>query len=380
MTKNTITCKKCGSEIEISEALTHQIKEQVLASIDIKHKEELEAVKKEAEELSNKKAAEHFDAQLKTLEKENTEEMERNKKLREQLDQLLEEVRKLRRKDEEREIEMKKKILEEEEKIRGEAVKKTEEVYRLKDLEKEKKLSDALKQVEELKTRMQQGSQQMQGEVLELDLEEKLRSTFPNDEITGVAKGALGADILQKVRNTYGKTAGSILWEGKRAKWTPSWLPKLREDTRKAGAIISILVCENIPAEIEGFKMIEGVIVTSYRYAIPLAALLRINVMQIAAAKSTAINIEEKLQHLHTYLQSDAFKTHFEAFAEGIVAMQQDLETEKRSTQRIWKKREMDIKKMIGNVVNMYGELQSIMGKSLPEIKILELPSGGEEH
>lgn len=217
---NTIKCKNCGAEIEVSEALTHQIEEQVLASLEIKHKKELEDAKKLAEENAGKKVSEEFETLLNNLKKENAEEKERNKNLTEKLDKLLEETRILRRKDEEREIAMKEKIMAEEEKIKKEVRKQAEEEHQLKDLEKDKKLQDALKQVEELKSKMQQGSQQTQGEVLELEIEDLLRKEFPTDNIEEVKKGQRGGDILQRVVDKKGKDCGTILWESKNAQWS----------------------------------------------------------------------------------------------------------------------------------------------------------------
>ena len=196
---NSIKCKNCGAEIEVSEALTHQIEEQVLASLEIKHKKELEDATKLAEENAGKKAEKEFKDQLAALQTEKDEEKERNKKLTGQISELLDEVKKLRVKDEERNIEMKKKMMEEEEKIKKEVRKQADDEHQIKDLEKDKKLTDALKQIDELKTKMQQGSQQTQGEVLELELERILKSEFPADNISEVKKGDRGADTVHEV-------------------------------------------------------------------------------------------------------------------------------------------------------------------------------------
>ena len=71
---NSIKCKNCGAEIEVSEALTHQIEEQVLASLEIKHKKELEDATKLAEENAGKKAEKEFKDQLAALQTEKDEE------------------------------------------------------------------------------------------------------------------------------------------------------------------------------------------------------------------------------------------------------------------------------------------------------------------
>ncbi len=256
-------------------------------------------------------------------------------------------------------------------------VRQEAEKHLFKEKEKDKQIDDLRKALDEAQRKASTtGSQQLQGEVMEVDLEEKLIKNFPTDLIDPVAKGVKGGDILQTVRNSSGKIAGSILWETKRANWAPSWLPKLREDSRKVGASASILVSEVMPKDIKNFGFVDGILVTSYSYAIPLAVMIRRSIMQVAAAKSSVANKDEKLERLYGYLQSDTFRHRFEAYAESIVEMQQDLDTEKRSTQRSFKKREMQIVRALENISDVWGELQGIMGSALQEIKILSRPDG----
>ena len=372
----TFKCPHCGEQIEISEALTHQIEEQVLESLKLQHQKELLEVSKKAEDEAFEKLRKDFDLQIGRLEKEKEEEVIRNNKLLKELEQMNDQMRMLRRRDEERELDMKRKLAEDEEKIRKEASKQEREAVSLEIAELKKKNDDMQRALEEAKAKGTQKSQQLQGEVLELDLEEKLKNAFVYDEITPIGKGVQGADILQNVRNQNGKLAGVILWETKRAKWTKSWIPKLKEDGRKNDATMIVLVCENPPAEIDNFKVIEGVIVTSITYCLSIASVLRRNLMLIAQAKSASVNKDEKLEMLYEYIQSDAFRHRFEAFADGVKAMEEDLLTERRSMERIWKKRETELKRMQLNTSIMFGELQGVMDNKLPDIKTLELDSG----
>lgn len=372
----TFRCPHCGQEIEISEALSHQIEEKVIESLKEEHLREVEAATKRAQEEAIRKANAQFAQELKNAQKEVMEEKERANKLLKQLETLNDEIRKLRRRDEERELEMKKKLLDEEEKIRREALNKAEEEQKYLLKEKDKVIDDLKLALEEMRKKAQQGSQQLQGEVLELDLEDQLRNSFVYDEITPIGKGVQGADVLEVVKNRDGKVAGSILWETKRAEWTPSWIPKLKEDGRKNDATMVVLVSENLPKEIDYFKVVDGVLVSSITYAIHLASILRRSLMQIAAAKSAAEHKDENLQMLYDYIQSDAFRHRFEAFADGIKAMEEDLLAERRSMERIWKKRETQLKRMSLNTSRMFGELQGVMQNSLPDIKTLKLDSG----
>jgi hypothetical protein len=79
-------------------------------------------------------------------------------------------------------------------------------------------LASAQREAADLKRKLEQGSQQLQGEALELSLESLLRSAFPLDEILPVAKGINGADLVQHVRSASGLRCGAILWEAKQTK------------------------------------------------------------------------------------------------------------------------------------------------------------------
>jgi hypothetical protein len=80
--------------------------------------------------------------------------------------------------------------------IRDQAKKEAEEALTLKVMEKEQTIVSMRKTIEELKRKAEQGSQQLQGEVQELELEALLSAKFPRDTIEPVTKGEHGGDIL----------------------------------------------------------------------------------------------------------------------------------------------------------------------------------------
>lgn len=358
---NLIKCPECGHRFEASEALTHQIEEQVMASLKSQHKLDLEEAKKEATETSSKRIE---------------EERERNRKLTAQIDELLGEVRKLREKDEDREIEMKKRLLDEEEKIKYEVRKRAEEEHQLKDMEKDKKLTDALKQIDELKTKMQQGSQQTQGETLELEIESKLRSEFPVDIISEVKKGQRGADISQEVIDRLGRSCGTILWESKNAQWADSWISKLKEDARQVKADLAVLISVNLPDKLETFTYKDGVWVCSFKAYIPLATSLRYALISVNHERKSSEGKDEKMKVLYHYLTGNEFKQRVEGIIDAFGNLQDELEKEKRWFNVKWARQEKEIRKVIDHTHGMYGDLQGVIGKSLPEIKSLELTDG----
>lgn len=376
---NTILCPHCGKQVEVSLAIKHQIEESIRKEEQSKYQKDLEQLKSTLTEKAKLQAKDELELKMKDSENELEESKKRNKELQEQLLELTKTMRDLREKDRERELEMQKKLVNEEEKIRIEAQKKAEEEQRLIIAEKEKKLQEALAANEEMKRKLTQGSQQTQGEVLELDLEEQLKKAFIFDEFLPIPKGIEGADIWQKVKNKHGQDAGSILWETKRTKtWSQGWLAKLREDTRKVNANISILVSTVLPDNIKCFNREAGIWITSYEYAILLSNVLRDSLLKIAIAKSSALHGDEKLQEIYEYICSEAFRHKFEAHFESVKTLKEDLESEKRAMERIWKKRETQLQRLDRSASQMFGELQGIAGSDLPSINRLELASPQE--
>jgi hypothetical protein len=268
-------------------------------------------------------------------------------------------------------LEAARKIDAEKQKIQEEAARRADEQYQLKLAEKEKQIQDAKKANDELKRKLEQGSQQAQGEVLELQLEELLRSTFPMDQIEPVPKGFNGADIVQKVMSRSGRLCGTIVWESKRTKvFSEPWLQKLKDDQRKLTAEIAVLVSEALPKDCSTFLYMNDVWVSNPQCAINLAAALRMQLANVAAARAAANGAKQKSEILYEYVvASTQFRQRVEAIAEAFIGMQSGLQEEKRATQRQWAKREKQIEQVLLNTAGMYGELQALTG--LPDIPAL---------
>ncbi len=370
---NTIQCPHCKKQVELSEAIIHQMRETVRTEQEAKHKVELEKTKLEAEEKALKRVKEETEFKLKNAQIETEEKDKRNRELQQQILEFTKELRELKRKDDEREIEMQRALLKERERMELEIGKNYRDKAGLETAELKKQLDDTKKALEDAQRKADQKSQQLQGEVLELDLESQLREHFPADDIQPVPKGIEGADICHKVRNNLRQTAGLILWETKRTKaWSNSWTVKLREEKRHMNASVAILVSDILPNDIVNFSFHENVWVCTYEYALPLVNVLRIGLFELAVAKSATANKDEKLEALFSYLVSDGFRNRFESQVESIITLRADLEAEQRSTIRLWKRREIQLKRLMSSVATMYGELQGVMGEALPTLPSLE--------
>lgn len=366
---NTITCQHCGEQIDLPEALRHELREQLQVEAE-----------KEAEEKLSRRLHEQFEIKINTINKEREEEKERNRRLLSELEKLNEEMRALRRKDEEREFTMKKKMANEEERIREETRRKTVEEHELTDREKDKRLNDALKQVEELKIRMQQGSQQLQGEVQEEDLKSKLSSAFPMDTIEDVEKGVRGADLRQIVRSARGNLCGVMLWESKRTKgWKDEWLVKLKDDLRAEKAFLPIIVSTVLPKDVNGFGMKDGVYVCEPRFAVVLGDILRRQLVDSARQKFLVQNKESKAEDVYEYLTGHEFRQQLEAMAEVYRDMMDQIVRERTALEKNLKVREIQVQRLFKSTINIYGTVQGIVGASLPLVKGLEMLESGED-
>ena len=257
---------------------------------------------------------------------------------------------------------------------RDQARKEAEEEQRLKVAEKEQTIAAMQKQIEELKRRAEQGSQQLQGEVQELDLENLLRSRFPFDLVEPVPKGEFGGDVVQRVVAAGGQVSGAILWESKRTKnWSDTWLVKLREDQRTAKAEIAVIISQALPKDVDTFDVVDGVWVAHPRAAIPVAAILRQSLLDVAMARSASEGQLTKTELVYQYLTGPRFRHRVEAIVEAFSTMQNDLNRERKAIMKQWAKREVQIERVMQATVGMYGDLQGIAGKTLQEIEGLEM-------
>jgi len=266
--------------------------------------------------------------------------------------------------------------------VESKARERVHDETRLKMAEKDKLIADAQKQVEEMRRKIEQGSQQLQGEVQELELESILRAKFPLDTIEPVPKGEFGGDAIHRVVGPTGALCGTILWESKRVKsWSYGWLSKLREDQRAARADFAVVVTQALPKGLETFDLIDGVWVSSFKCALPVALALRHSLMELATARQSGEGQQTKMELVYQYLTGPRFRHRVHAIVDKFTEMQADLDRERKAMTRLWAKRQEQIHGVIAATAGMYGDLQGIAGKNLHEIEGLDLNllDAGEE-
>jgi len=411
--ESKIACPNCGIEIDVQNILSHQLEEELqkkfnsqLAEEKKKYDSQAEILQKAKEDFEKQKEKENelFDQRLgeklkeekekvsaelkKKLQEEQSEEFEiLQKELNEKSEKLKElnkskaEIERLKREKEElkgsieaeAEKTLNEKLTEEKEKIRKSEQDKNELALR----ELEKKLNDQKKLTEEMQRKQEQGSMQMQGEVQELAIEEWLSNNFPLDSISEIKKGARGADCLQTVNTRTKQNCGTIYYESKRTKdFQKSWIEKFKNDIREKGADIGVLVTDVMPADMERMGLKDGIWICTYEEFKGLCFALRQSIIQISTALVSQENKGDKMSMLYDFLTSNEFRLQIEAIVEGFTQMKEDLESEKKAMQRIWKTRDKQIEKVVTNTINMYGSIKGIAGKAIGNIQALELPEG----
>ena len=410
----TVHCPNCSHEIKLTESLAAPLLEETrqrfneqLAAKDAEVARKTEALRKEQDAVARareqiedqvaqrltaersqlvaaeaKKAREAVagDMQAKAAE---TAELRKNleasdAKLAEAQQAQAEVIRKERAlADEKREMDLtiEKRVQASVDDIRAKAKQESDEAARLKVAEKDQTIESMTRTIEELRRKAEQGSQQSQGEVFEVELEELLRGKFPMDAIEPVAKGELGADVIQQVNGSVGQPAGMILWESKRTKaWSDGWLAKLREDQRRCGADVALIISHALPKHIEHFDLVDGVWVAHPRCALAVAVALRQSLIEISSSRLVQQGQQTKMEQVYEYLTGTRFRQRVDAVVEKFNNMREDLDKERKFMGRQWAKRETQIVAVIESTVGMVGDLQAIAGKAMPEIASLDTP------
>lgn len=332
---------------------------------------EHEKIRKQAEEIANRKVQEQ-QLLLDEMKRKLGEAQDAQAEVMRQKRELEEQGRALK-------LSVEKQVQEQVGAVRDRARKETEESMKLQVAERDLKISSMAKTIEELKQKSEQGSQQAQGEVEELAIEDLLRSNFPRDRVEPVRKGEFGGDVVQSVVSANGLVCGTILWECKRTRnWSDSWLAKLRGDQRTAKADVAALVTQALPKEVETFGLVGDVWVLRTNLAIPVAVALRSQLEEVALARQATEGQEGKMEMLYAYLTGPKFRQKIQAIVEAFTSMESDLNSEKKVMNKHWAKREAEINRVMMSTVGLYGDLQGIAGANIPEIEGLGMEALGE--
>jgi len=416
--EDTISCPHCEKQFPLQDGLSHHLIEQYENEYDAMLAKERAELEQRVSKEQQRKSTREYQAKLDALKDQLQESKQAQDKAKSQIETAIKkaaeqarqdaliEVKSLKQEVENqekrlvafREAELKlrheKKLVEQQkselaleverklDKERTLLEKKVNESYSFKEAEWKKKITDAQKANDELTRKLEQGSQQLQGEVLELELESLLAQQYLFDDIEPVRKGARGADVIHRVKLRSGGLCGTIIWETKRAEnWSNNWIPKLKEDMQREAGDIAVLVSTVFPANInEAIVQYENVWLVRPDLVSGLSAALRTVLIESQRQKSVSVGKHEQMEALFDYVTSNQFAQRIRAVVENYESMRSDLEKEKAAMQRLWKKREMQIGRISDQMLSVCGELQGISANAMPMLdSIAELNFTKEE-
>lgn len=407
-----VNCPQCNHQFDVQDALTQRLQQKMQREL-VEEKRKLEAdyvcnesklkdfQKKLEEEKYHqdrvirqklKEREEAFREELRAEAKQDVsqemtylnEALQKKSEEAAQARELQLEIKKLQHREAEqrRELELhyQERMLTEKRALESSITEQLQKQSALKLQEKELQMKALEKQVVEMKRRIEQGSVQLQGEAQEIAIEERLRQLFPMDGIMDVPKGRNGADIVQIVCNQSMKEAGKIIYESKRTKnFNGDWIAKLKEDQLREGASAAVLVTEVMPPDADRVECINGVWVTDFHCYPAVAKLLRDGILLVDRATEAQQNKGGKMEMLYQFLTGTEFKMQIEAIVEGFLGLKEGMSREQLMMKKVWKEREKLIDKVLVNTTEMYGSVQGIAGKALPDMDILKLPPSKEE-
>lgn len=372
VTGTQVECPKCGHAFPLTDVVLGPLRNQISTDLEKEFQSKLEKEKAKIQESAIKKAQSASSEQLSDLSEQLKEAQGELKGLRGNEIEFREERRKWKQKEEQINLEIQRKM--------DAYASEYDDKQKLKTKQKDEQIDRLSKTIEDLQRQVEQGSQQAQGEVLEITLEEMLKSCFPQDEITPVPKGVRGADLIQKVNGNIGPCCGTIIWESKNTQaWNHQWIEKLRENQHSEKADIAVIASTVLPENIEHFGEMDGIWVTRWPLAAQVAAVIRMSLIEISQSKAIGEAKDQKMEILYNYLTGPQFKQRIDSIVRAFTKMRKELNQERKAMERIWSHREKQLELVEKGTIGLYGDLEAITGASMPQIEALSLTYQLEE-
>ena len=388
--KNTVECPECGEKFDIADRLRAHIETEV-------HSELSETIRSEMEEKFEKQLAsqsEEDEEQRQALDEKVREQRSELKDLRKTKIKLedLEETTKIEIDEATAKAirETKRNLNQELEETISERVKEENAKKELENEKLQEQLNRQNKKIKELETQRTTSHGELEGEVLELAVEETLNQLFPRDSISEVKKGKYGADVHQNVFSDTGISAGKIIWECKKHKnWSKSWVTKLRQDAIDASADTMVIVSTTLPDGMASFGKVDDVFVCMYHEVPIVAELLRYAVLRVSQEKNREENMMTIQERVREYVSGPEFSMVMQGVMKAYEAFEDDIRTEEQYMKRKWKSRRGYLRNVIDSMTSMIGKLEHLGGGEFdvmkeisfeqPPIDLLPTPRDDEE-
>ena len=382
-TSYMVTCPRCANQFELSETFRAHFEEEKRKEVEDAVRESRAGIRAEVEQANQErlderaKQVEKLEAQLKA-DREAQEKREAEIRAEAEIASQAEKAESAERiKKLEKELEENEKAqIQREAEILDEANKEAAGKFDIErgewDIEKRR----LEQQMTDMQRQLGQKSAELQGEALEVYLKRQLQTEFPFDAIEDVGRGQRGADLTQTVNDARLGVCGVLVWEAKRTKhWNDNWIEKIKQDADRVGAHIRVIVSEARPSDIGVFALNDGVWVSSIEGAIPLANVLRIQLIESARIQRAAQGKNMKMDEIYQYLTSPRFGERIQRMVETWNALEKQVRSEERAMQRQWKERRKQLAKMQDTTLELFSDVSHIVGQEIAQVPGLELES-----
>ena len=394
---DSITCPKCETEIPLSDAISHQVEErlraefetekealvieqaQALADKEAEAEAALAKVREEAAAAAEARAAEKVSTELSDLQAQVADQTQRREEAEGRELELMKAKRDLETERESLQLQVQRQLEEERAAIVASTKAQADEVWQHKLRESELINEQMKKRIEDLQAAADQKRSGLQGEVLEREIEDVLKESFPTDAIEPVKSGKRGADVVQRVRSNRGE-CGKLLWESKNHKrWSDTWVEKLLTDQQEEGADVAIIVSSVLPDAVDHAGVIDGVWVCDFASVPLLAKALRMQLDAVQRGRLVETNRSRVADDVYEYVCGREFQ-HFIASTVGSAVKQmEELTSDQAAATKQFARRRKQIELQLGNLAGLHGALQAVAAGALQPVAAFEFPAADEE-
>ena len=375
-----VVCPHCNKSFPLTEALTHEAREQLLAQereqLDAQREEmrlfvtqeqeRLEAQREQIREEVRQEVREEIGVELSDLQARAEEEKRRVSEAQEKELELRKANRELRQRLDEQELAQER----ERDQLDAQLREEYEQTNAVRLKEKEDHIERLNAQITELKRKADSPFRLAEGIPNQEVFAESLRHLFPYDDIRVIPRGQAGADVIHGVHSSSGQRCGSLFWECKRAgTWQAEWLDKLAKDQAGAEGDVGVIVSEVLPAGMKGCGQIGPIWVCNYATAPALAMALRSGLVEVASYRTANALRQDAAGRVFDYISTGGFAPRVLELCRGIGHMQEELHKEKQAMTRLWGQRGKELERCVNSIARLVGELLGVGAEIAPEVR-----------
>ncbi len=201
---------------------------------------------------------------------------------------------------------------------------------------------------------------------------EALKTDFPDDDITRIAKGAPGADIRHVV-TLRGKECGTIIYDSKNHKgFRTEHVTKLRADQLAAKAEHAILSTHKFPQGRHQLHMQDGVLLANPARVVSVANLIRLHLIQVHTFRLSGIEREGKTIALYEFITSERCSQLLDRVDSRAGELLNQQVTEIKWHEKNWKKQGEAIRAIQKAKADLENEISGIIGTASEENVVAE--------